>query len=131
MKPADPTVSVRAVEEYRARIHAAAEARMSRASAFSNEDLRAMEAAAPASVVKDLVAHGTIQGPSGAGASGLITNVSVNPGLPGTNTGGWVREAPLSNSAGVKILDRMMEQEDAKARHERMVEEARRLAGTK
>jgi hypothetical protein len=93
-KPSPPRDLEREAREWADQMHQAREARMSQASAFSREDLRAFEAACSTADLRDIVQHGTIPGPSGAGASGQITKVSNSPGLPGSNTGGWARETP-------------------------------------
>jgi hypothetical protein len=127
MRPLDPKALEREAAEWRNRMHQAAENRMSRANAFSPEDLRAMDAAVPADMCRDLVRHGTVQSPSAAGSSGMITKVSSNAGLPGSNTG-WRTAPPIGPPPGVAIADRLLDAADARDRHELMVQEARRQA---
>jgi hypothetical protein len=127
MKPLDPAALEREARAWRNQMHQAAEGRMSRANAFSHDQLAAMEAAVPADMCRDLVRHGTVQGPSAAGSSGQVTKVSSNAGLVGSNTG-WRTATPISPPPGVAIADRLMDAQDARDRHERMVEEARRQA---
>jgi hypothetical protein len=53
------------------------------------------------------------RGPSQAGASGQITKVSSNAGLPGTvNTGGWREPPPLGPQPGINHVDRLMDAAD-------------------
>ena len=75
---------------------------------------RRMSMATPPSVVRDWnvipdhIVRGVVQdrhaptGPSGAGASGQVTKVSSNPGLPGS---GWSAPVPLSNPPGINWVD--------------------------
>jgi hypothetical protein len=88
--------------------------RASRAACFSREDLRAMDAACPDHVVKDLVARGAIPGPSGLGTPGQVSN---SPGVvyPNMNVGARLRQ---SHPPGVAACDRMMDAQDAKDRAE-------------
>jgi hypothetical protein len=124
MKPLDPSALEREAKEWASEMHALSEARMSNAGAFTLEELRAFEAAAPRSVVQDLVAHGTIPGPSGAGTSGTITKVSSSPGLPGSNTGGWRDATPIGPPPGIAQADQLMDAADKADR----IELAQRLA---
>jgi hypothetical protein len=66
--------SDREADEWRQQMHALHEARMSNAGAFSASDLRAMEAATPTAVIRDIVRHGGISEPSGAGEGGEVTS---------------------------------------------------------
>src|SRR5215469_14142759 len=81
MQPLDPAALEREARAWRNQMHQAAESRMTHASAFSPEDLRAMDAAVPADMCRDLVRHGTVQSPSAAGSSGTATKVSSSPGI--------------------------------------------------
>ena len=84
------------VAQHRDQVHQARERHMSRAAYFSPADLRAMEAASPTSVVKDIVARGAIPGPTTVGK----TEVSA-AGRPVVGGGrGWAREVPLRNGLG-------------------------------
>src|SRR5262245_38107504 len=83
----DFAASDRAAAEWRDQMHQASEARMSNAGAWTREDYHNFRAAVPGDTCRDLVQHGTVQSPSGAGASGTIEKVSSNPGLPSSNTG--------------------------------------------
>jgi hypothetical protein len=85
-----------------------------------------MANAVPDHVMRDIARHGTIPGPSVAGASGTVTKVSTSPGLPGTTTG-WRREIPLGPQPGIRYVDQML---DAADRADR-VELARRIARQK
>ena len=101
IKPAAPP-SEREAREWADQMHQLREGRMSQFSAFSREDLRAMEAACPSDTVRDLVQHGTVQSPSGAGVSGTITRVSNNPGIGGT---GWRDATPIGPPPGINLID--------------------------
>jgi hypothetical protein len=116
----------REAAEWRDKMHQASEARMSRASAFSHDQIAAMQAAAPPDTINDLVTHGVVREPSAAGSSGLVTKVSANPGLPGST--GWRTATPIGPPPGVALADRLMDHQDAIDRHHLMVEEARRRA---
>jgi hypothetical protein len=129
MQPPDPKAMEREARAWRNQMHQLSEGRMSRASAFSKEDLAAMEAATPTSMVRDIAMRDN-RAPSGPSAQGVIPSSqplsAVRVG--GSGTSGWAREIPLSNPPGVNILDRIMDHQDAVDRHERMVAEARRQA---
>jgi hypothetical protein len=58
------------------------------------------------------------QGP----ASATVSNVRAPVGT------GWREASPLSNPPGINYADRLMDAQDAKDRHERIVEEAQRQA---
>jgi hypothetical protein len=127
MKPHDPAAMEREVREWRDKVHKMREAHMAHASNFSNEDLRAMEAACSTRDIQDIVKHGTIPSPSGAGVSGQITKISSNPGIPGSNTG-WRDAIPLGPQPHIQHVDRLMAAEDMEFRRQRMLEEAQRQA---
>jgi hypothetical protein len=77
-------------------------------------------------MVRDLVAHGTVQSPSGAGASGTVSKVSANPGgIPGSNTSGWRDATPLGPQPGINHVDRLLNQADVQDRAERIAQAAR------
>jgi hypothetical protein len=95
-----------------------------------------MAAAVPDSAIKGIVAEqrtsSVNQGPSAAGVGGTISSVHPNPGMPGSHRGtGWVEAKPLGPPPGVAAADRLMDAQDAKDRHELVMEEARRLATQK
>jgi hypothetical protein len=127
-KPLDWAALDREAALWKDQMHQAAEARMSRASAFSREDLAAMEAATPTAMVQEIAMRDN-RAPTGPSSEGVISSSQTlsNVRVGGGGTG-WAREIPLSNPPGVRILDQIMDHEDAKDRHERMVEEARRQA---
>jgi hypothetical protein len=125
-KPA-PMPDEAAAAKWRNEMHQAAENRMARANAFSHEDLRAMEAATPADTCRDLWQHGRTPGPSAAGTSGMITKVSSNAGLPGSNTG-WRTAPAIGLPPGVAIADRLMDAQDARDRAELVERHARMQA---
>jgi hypothetical protein len=108
---------------HRAAMHEAAERRMSRAGNFSREDLLAMEAACPSSVAQDIVARGGVRPPSGHGTSGTVTSVRVPP-----NTAGWRTASPIGPPPGIALVDQLMDAQDAKDRHDLIVEDAQRKA---
>jgi hypothetical protein len=114
LKPANPAAFERELAEWKEKMHEVAEARAARFGGFSPEDLRAMNAAAPADVVSDLVSHGTVPGPSGAGK--VSGQVKVSSGGSGT---GWVNPRPIGPPPGVAHCDRMMDAADARDRRER------------
>jgi hypothetical protein len=113
---------------WRDEMHRASEARMSRASNFSREDLRAMEAACSTRDVQDIVMRD--RAPAGPSSEGVIPSSQQvsNVRLGGGGSSGWRNPTPLSNPPGVRILDEILDHQDAVDRHERMVEEARRQA---
>jgi cell division septum initiation protein DivIVA len=123
-----PSISDAEVRQHMADAHRMREARMANASAFSAEDLRAMAAACPDNVARDIVRRGGIPGPSAAGAGGTISSVPARPGLPGH---GW-REAPaIGPVPGLAALDRVALAAEARDRHDLIVEDARRKAEMK
>jgi hypothetical protein len=60
--------------------------------------------------------------------STLPRTEGVRPGNVAGSGTGWAREIPLSPPPGVAQADKLMDVQDAKDRHERVVEEAQRLA---
>jgi hypothetical protein len=128
MRPADPAAMEKEIAAWRDQMHQASESRMANASAFSREDLAAMERAVPTETVQ-AIAMRDARAPSGPSAQGIIPSSqplsNIRTGGSGT---GWRDATPLAPPPGVNILDRIMDHEDAKDRHERMVEEARRQA---
>jgi hypothetical protein len=129
-QPLDAKAMERAAKEWADEMHRMSEARMAHASAFSRDQIAAMDAAAPPSIVDDLVRHGVVQSPSAAGTSGMTTKVSSSPGIPGSNAG-WLTAPSIGPPPGVALADRLMDAQGAKDRYELMQAEARRLAGTK
>jgi hypothetical protein len=115
--------------------HQIREARASAAArlAFSPEQLREMERAAPTSVVRDIALRDARapQGPSGAGTSGQLSRVSSNVGIIGSNTTGWRDAVPLSNPPGTNYADRLMDAQDRRDLEDRIVAEAKRRAALK
>jgi hypothetical protein len=91
--------------------------------------LREMVNAVPDQMMRDIAMRDG-RAPTGPSAAGVIPSSQPlsNVRTGGSGTSGWAREIPLSPPPGVNILDRIMDHEDAKDRHERMVEEARRQA---
>jgi hypothetical protein len=66
--------------EWRDKMHQMRERRMSQASNFHIDDLRAMEAACPTSAVKDIVQHGTIPAPGYGHRGQPSPSPSATPG---------------------------------------------------
>ena len=125
-----PTPSTEAdVAAWKDQIHQARERQMSQANNFTPEQLREMEAAAPASFMRDVVAKGGIRPPSADGISGQLTATHNSPGLAGTN--GWQNPRPLTPPPGVAACDRLMDAADVRDRHELVMAEARRAAERK
>jgi hypothetical protein len=118
--------------EWRDQMHQMRERRMAHASNFHPDDLRAMEAACPTDLVKGIALRDARAptGPSSAGTSGTVTRVSSNPGIPGSNTG-WVNSRPLGPPEGLRYVDAQLDAQDAKDRHERIVQEAKMRAALK
>jgi hypothetical protein len=129
-QPIDHKALEREAAAWRDQMHQMSEARMAQASAFSREQIAAMDAAAPPEMCRDLVQHGTVQSPSAAGTAGTITKVSSSPGVPGSNAG-WLTAPPIGPPPGVALADRLMDAQDAIDRHELMQAEARRIAAMK
>jgi hypothetical protein len=116
-----------AAAKWQSEMHEAAERRMSRAGNFSREDLAAMEAACPTDAVKDIVARGGIRGPSGHGAGGTVSSVHGPSGVY-PNTSGWREATPIGPPHGIELVDRLMDAQDRRDRHELILEEAKRRA---
>jgi hypothetical protein len=127
LKP-KPTPSEADVAAHRAAVHEAAERRMANASAFSRDQLAAFQAAVPDEIVKGIVADGHAPtGPTGMVRTSQQTT-DVRGGGPGT---GWSREVPFGPSPHARYVDAQLDAQDAKDRHELIVEEARRKAAQK
>jgi hypothetical protein len=92
------------------------------------ETVREMARAVPDSMIQDIALRDS-RAPTGPSAQGVVPSSqplsNVRTGGSGT---GWAREVPLSNPPGVRILDEIMDAQDAQDRHERMMAEARRQA---
>lgn len=91
---------------------------------FSRADLAAFEAAAPTNIVRAIVGRDSHAptGPSSAGVSGQVGRVSANPGIPGSNTSGWLRETPITPPPGIHHIDRLMLHDDIEFRRQRIAE---------
>jgi hypothetical protein len=124
-----PTVNDEAaMRQWQSDMHQLREARMAHASAFSPEDLRAMEAAAPTATVKDIALRDA-RGPLTPCSPGAIPPTISNVSRPiGT---GWRDATPLGPPPGIGLVDRLLELDSAKQQGERMVEEAKRKAAEK
>jgi hypothetical protein len=110
---------------HRAAMHELAERRMARAGNFSREDLAAFEAACPANVAQDIVARGSMRGPSSYAAGGTAVS---GPSSVSPNTSGWRTAVPIGPPPGVEQADRLMDAQDARDRHDLIVEDAQRKA---
>jgi hypothetical protein len=119
-KPFDPVEAGRWQNE----MHQLRERRMAGASNFSRDQLAAMEAACPAEVAKDIVARGGMRGPSGHGAGGTVSA----PSSVSANTSGWREATPIGPPPGIELVDRLMDAQDQRDLHDRIVEEAQRKA---
>jgi hypothetical protein len=116
----------RVVREHKSQMHAAAEARASRFYQPSREEVDAYERAGGGGGAAH---HGGVRSPSGMIPSSPSTAASAPAEAPrGT---GWRREIPISPPPGVNYADRLMDAQDAKDRHELIMQEARRLAAQK
>jgi hypothetical protein len=85
----------------------------------------------PTDMMRDIVRdhQNEPRGPSQAGASGQVTKVSSNAGLPGTvNTHGWRDATPLGPQPHIQHVDRLMDAQDRKDRADLIQQEARRRA---
>jgi hypothetical protein len=123
LKPT-PTPSEADVAAHRAAMHEAAERRMGRASNFTPDQLAAMAAAVPDDVCKDIVRRGGVRAPSGHGVGTTVSApLSVSP-----NTSGWRPAVPIGNPPGIAQADKLMDAQDARDRHDLIVQEAQRKA---
>jgi hypothetical protein len=129
MKPIDRAAMEREAKEWADKMHQAREAHMSHASAFSKEDLAAMEAATPTAMVRD-IAMRDARAPSGPSAQGVIPSSQPLSAIRtgGSGTSGWAREIPLGPQPGINHIDRLMAAEDLEFRRQRIAEEAQRQA---
>jgi hypothetical protein len=91
------------------------------------ETLREMARAVPDNFIRD-IAMRDARAPTGPSAQGVVSSSQQVSNVRGGGGTGWVRETPIGPPPGVNYADRLMDAQDAKDRHERMVEEARRLA---
>jgi hypothetical protein len=104
LKASHPTPIDKAAEgEWRDRMREIAEQRASQGalSHYTHGQLRAMRAAAPDDVCKDIALRDcrAPTGPSSAGTSGQITKTSSNAGLIGSNSG-WRNPVPIKKGLG-------------------------------
>jgi hypothetical protein len=96
---------------------------------MSPATMREFAEAVPTSLIRDVVRDNRApQGPSSAGASGQLTKTSSNPGIPGSNTSGWLRETPLGPPPGISYVDMLCEVDAERQRGQAMVQEAKRKA---
>jgi hypothetical protein len=117
----------RSTAEWRDQVHKWREARAN-SWTLPPENLREMEKACSTSDIQDLVRHGRVQSPSGAGASGVVTGVRVGggpSGVAGDGTG-WAIERELGPPPGINYVDRLCDEQDRRDMAERIAQEARR-----
>jgi hypothetical protein len=88
--------------------------------------VREMARAVPTGMIQDIAMRDN-RAPTGPSAQGVIPS---SQGVSNVRTGGGgvAHTVPLGPPPGVNILDRIMDHEDAKDQHARMVEEAKRQA---
>jgi hypothetical protein len=123
LKP-KPMPSEAEIAAHRSWMHELAERRMAGASNFSPDQLAAFAAAVPDDVAKDIVARGGVRPPSGHGAGSTVSApLSLSP-----NNSGWREATPIGPPPGIAQADKLMDAQDAKDRHELIVQEAQRKA---
>jgi hypothetical protein len=103
---APPADTEREAALWREEQHRAREQQMGQAYTWSREELRAMEAAAPTSAVKDIVRRGGIPERSAAGAAGEVSGVRGPSGVY-PNTSGWRPADPIASPPGQAAIDRI------------------------
>jgi hypothetical protein len=136
LKASQPTpIDHAEASRWKDRMHQLSEARAlaDAKSMYSRVELTAMRAAAPDDVCRDIAMRDARAplGPSSAGASGQVTKVSSNAGLPGSNSG-WQSQTPLGPQPHIQHVDRLMDAADRRDRLELIQqEEARRRAEQK
>jgi hypothetical protein len=120
--PPTPVSSADLEREARAwmdKVHHAREAHMAHASAFSREDLAAMERATPTSMVQEIALRDN-RAPLGPSGEGIIPSSqplsAVRTG--GSGRSGWAYEAPLGPSSHRRYVDAQLDAQDAKDRAE-------------
>jgi hypothetical protein len=125
MQPIDHAAMEREAREWMDRMHQARGAHMAHASAFSREDLAAMEAATPTQTVREIAMRDN-RAPLGPSVQGVIPSSqplsNIRTGGGGT---GWLPERPLGPQPGINHIDRLLDHADMQDRHERMMEAAR------
>jgi len=92
--------------EHRDMVHQMNERRMSLASNFHPDDLRAMEAACPTPMMKEIALRDA-RAPTGR--PGMIPNsqqASSGGGAAPVNKSGWVDAAPIGPPPGIDLIDR-------------------------
>jgi hypothetical protein len=125
LKPT-PMPSEADVAAHRAAMHEAAERRMANASAFSREQLAAMQRACPDETMRGIVADGRAPtGPTGMVRTSQQTTDARQPPSGGT---GWAREVPFGPSPHARYVDAQLDAQDAKDREALLMQEAQRKA---
>jgi hypothetical protein len=90
--------------------------------------MREMAKAVPDAMMREIALkdHRVLTGPSG---QGIVPSSQTLSNVRGTGRGtGWSEPRPLQNPSGVNYIDRLMDAQDAKDRHERVVQDAQRQA---
>jgi hypothetical protein len=123
LKP-KPMPSEADVAAHRAAMHEAAERRMANASAFTRDQLVAFQAAVPDEIVRGIVADGHAP----TGPTGMVRTSQQQTDLRPARGSGWAREVPLGLPPGVAQADKLMDAQDQRDLHDRIVEEAQRKA---
>ena len=125
VKASQPTkIDAADMARFRDEMHRISEARMSRASNFHPDDLRAMEAACPTAAVKDIAAHGHIPSSSisAVPTSQQVTSIHSNAGMLGSNTG-WAPEQRFGPQPGIQHVDALVDAQDRKDLDQRILQE--------
>lgn len=128
LKPTE--IDDKAMRQWQSDMHNLRERRAASFNPFSRDQLEEMERAAPTHVVRAIVGRDSHApaGPSSAGTSGQVGRVSANPGIPGSNTGGWAREIPLGPPPGIRWVDAQLDAQDLKDRRELIEQKAKEQA---
>jgi hypothetical protein len=120
----------REIAEWKDQWHQASERRMNKAYAWSREELEAMDKASGGTrAAQDIASRGGVRSPSSMIPSSPSTAASSGGVAP--NQTGWAREQPIRPPSGVAYCDALMDMQDAKDRHERILEHAKMLAAQK
>jgi hypothetical protein len=99
------------------------------------ETLKDMERAAPTNLMRDIAMRDN-RAPLGPSSQGIIptsqevSRVSAGAGLVGSTTG-WRKQTPLGPQPGINHVDRLMDAQDRRDRHDLIRAEAMRRAELK
>jgi hypothetical protein len=92
------------------------------------ETVREMARVVPDAMMRDIAMRDG-RAPTGPSAQGVVPS---SQGLSNVRTGGggkgWAHEIPLGPQPGINHVDRLLDAQDARDRHELMMAEARRQA---